>query len=133
MNEHTILLVEDEPGHAHLISRNLERKGWDGEIMVVDDGEPALNRLLRRGEFANTSLPSAVLLDLNLPRVSGVEVLQQIYLDPQAREVPVIILTTSDEPEDISACWDLGYTEYMVKPPDYRKLYERIRGLVERA
>ncbi len=131
MNPQKLLLVEDEPGHVKLISRNLKRIGWEGEIQVFDDGEPAIELLLRRGEYAEVELPAVMLLDLNLPRVPGIEVLQKIADEPLASRIPVIILTTSDEPEDIHACQQLGYKEYMVKPPNYHALYHRIQRLIE--
>lgn len=133
MNPYTILLVEDEPGHVKLITRNLQRSGWDGEIKVLEDGEYAIDLLLRRGEYEFEKLPSIILLDLNLPRVSGLEVLQTIAQDQLAKHIPVIILTTSDEPEDMQGCKTLGYTEYMIKPPNYKALYNRINHLLEAA
>ncbi len=133
MNAKTILLVEDEPGHVKLITRNLQRRGCEEEIKVFNDGEEAVELLLRRGQYADAELPALMLLDLNLPRVSGLQVLQQISSDPLARLVPVIILTTSDEPEDIADCHTLGYQEYMVKPPNYDALYMRIQRLLEKA
>ncbi|MCA9912813.1 MAG: response regulator [Anaerolineae bacterium] len=133
MNKPTVLLVEDEPGHVKLITRNLQRRGCEGEIKVFNDGEDALELLLRRGQYAYAELPSIILLDLNLPRVSGLEVLQQISRDPLASQIPVIILTTSDEPEDILDCHELGYREYMVKPPNYDALYMRMQRLLQEA
>jgi len=131
MSENLLLLIEDEPGHIKLITRNLQRSGWDGEIKVLEDGEPAIDLLLRRGEYQFAELPAVILLDLNLPRVSGLEVLEQISQDPLAQHIPAIILTTSDEPEDIQGCRDLGYNEYMIKPPNYKALYHRINHLLE--
>jgi len=126
-----ILLVEDDPGHVLLIEKNLRRAGVTNEIIKLDDGGRAVDFLFREGEFAaaSTPMPLLILLDLNLPVLSGLQVLQRIKADERTRRIPVVMLTTTDSHHEITKCYDLGCNIYIVKPVDYVKFSETIRNL----
>ncbi len=124
----TILLIEDDPGHARLIEKNIRRAGVNNEIVHVSDGTTALARLAdRTGSLA--SGPMLVLLDLNLPDMSGTDILCRIKEDPELRSVPVVILTTTDDRIEIQRCYDLGCNCYITKPVDYESFATAIRQL----
>ncbi len=129
--EVAILLVEDDPGHARLIEKNLRRSGITNRIVAVDDGQKALDYLHGAGEYADRSpaSPLLVLLDLNMPVLDGYQVLERIKADPQTSRIPVIILTTTDDPREVSRCYDLGCNVYVTKPVDYAQFSEAIRKL----
>lgn len=133
MNEQAvaILLVEDDPGHATLIERNLRRAGVINEIIKLDDGGKAVDFLFKQGEYAGDSNPAPllVLLDLNMPVLDGCQVLERIKSDERTKHIPVVILTTTDSPQEISRCYDLGCNIYVVKPVEYGKFCEAIRNL----
>jgi CheY-like chemotaxis protein len=126
-----ILLVEDDPGHVLLIEKNLRRAGVTNEIIKLDNGGSAVEYLFNEGEFAAASnpIPLLILLDLNLPVLSGFEVLQRIKADERTKRIPVVMLTTTDSPQEITRCYDLGCNIYVVKPVDYVKFSETIRNL----
>lgn len=130
-NEVTILLVEDDPGHARLIEKNLRRAGISNKIILLTDGQKALDFILdnpddeSRGVIKNCLL----LLDLNLPRVDGITVLKRIKGDEKNRHIPVIILTTTDSPGEIARCYEFGCNVYITKPVDYARFSEAIRNL----
>jgi CheY-like chemotaxis protein len=126
-----ILLVEDDPGHVLLIEKNLRRAGVTNEIIKLDDGGRAVDFLFREGEFAaaSTPMPLLILLDLNLPVLNGLQVLQRIKADERTRRIPVVMLTTTDSHQEITKCYDLGCNIYIVKPVDYVKFSETIRNL----
>jgi CheY-like chemotaxis protein len=126
-----ILIVEDDPGHVLLIEKNLRRAGVTNEIIILDDGGRAIDFLFNEGEFAseNNPVPLLILLDINLPVLSGLEVLQRIKADDRTRRIPVVMLTTTDSPHEITKCYDLGCNFYVVKPVDYVKFSETIRNL----
>jgi len=126
-----ILLVEDDPGHVLLIEKNLRRAGVTNEIIKLDDGGRAVEFLFREGEFAAASnpMPLLILLDLNLPVLNGLQVLQRIKADERTRRIPVVMLTTTDSQQEITRCYDLGCNIYIVKPVDYVKFSETIRNL----
>lgn len=127
----TILLVEDENAHARLIERNLRRGGMENEFMVINDGAEALDFLLGRGNYEGRLRPAPllVLLDINLPGMSGFEVLEQIKSNPETRKIPVIILSTTDSPEEINRCYELGCNAYITKPVDYNDFSETVHSL----
>jgi CheY-like chemotaxis protein len=126
-----ILLVEDDPGHVLLIEKNLRRAGVTNEIIKMDDGGRAVEFLFREAEFAAASnpMPLLILLDLNLPVLNGLQVLQRIKADERTRRIPVVMLTTTDSQQEITRCYDLGCNIYIVKPVDYVKFSETIRNL----
>ena len=130
-----ILLVEDNPGHARLIEKNLRRSAISNEIVVLDNGQKAVDYLLGNGKPGKASLsnghapPFLLLLDLNLPVLDGYEVLKLIKKDERTRHIPVIVLTTTDNPNEISRCYELGCNVYITKPVDYDKFSKAIRNL----
>jgi two-component system, chemotaxis family, response regulator Rcp1 len=113
-----VLLVEDNPGDADLTKDTLESGKVLLEISVVVDGEAALDYLLRRGRHAAAEPPDLIILDLNLPRLSGVEVLAQIKKHDQLRAIPVVMLTSSDSERDIARSYEVGASCYVTKPVD---------------
>ena len=117
----TFLLVEDDPGHASLIEKNLRRANIVNELVVVSDGEAALDFVFCRNAHSNRpkSLPLLVLLDLNLPVVDGYEVLRQLKSTEWTRRIPVVVLTTTSDEREINRCYDLGCNVFLSKPVDY--------------
>jgi CheY-like chemotaxis protein len=114
-----ILLVEDDPGDQELTRRALLGGEVPHQLQVVEDGEEALDYLFRRGRYVEAidcPLPELILLDLNLPKLNGKQVLEQIQSDPKLRRIPVVILTTSQQERDIQQCYDSGASSYIVKP-----------------
>jgi CheY-like chemotaxis protein len=127
----TILLVEDDPGHARLIEKNLRRAHITNELVILDDGQKAIDyvdTMLHIGLSADRHqvISFLVLLDLNLPRLDGYKVLQHMRSSTHFQCMPVIILTTTDDPQEIERCYTLGCSIYMVKPVDYTQFSEAI-------
>ena len=127
----TILLVEDDPGHALLIEKNLRRAGIANKIITLDNGRKAVDFLLKEGDYREDRRPAPllILLDLNLPVLDGYQVLKIIKNDARTRQVPVVVLTTTDAAHDISRCYELGCNVYVSKPVDYGQFSEAIRNL----
>ena len=127
----TILLVEDDPGHARLIEKNLRRANIQNEIVTLTDGQQAIDYLFNGGEYAGKQYlpPLLVLLDLNLPVLDGYQVLKRMKADERTRTIPVIVLTTTDDAREVSRCYDLGCNVYVTKPVDYEQFSEAIRQL----
>jgi CheY-like chemotaxis protein len=127
----TILIVDDDDGHVELARRNLRRIGVDNPMIILQDGERALNYLFRRGEFAaRADEQLLLLLDINMPgSVNGVEVLRQIKADPVLRKTPVIMLSTTDDPREVARCYELGCSVYITKPIDSVQFIEAIKRL----
>jgi two-component system response regulator len=113
-----ILLIEDNPSDVDLTRRALEKSRISNELVVAEDGEAALEYLWREGP---NELPALTLLDLNLPKLSGLEVLQRIRGDARTRRLPVVILTSSKEEQDLAAGYDLGVNSYIRKPVDFKQ------------
>ncbi|BBB92022.1 MAG TPA: response regulator [Methylomusa anaerophila] len=113
-----ILLVEDDPGHARLIERNLRRAGIANEIIFIDNGQSAL-------DYLNTPCATGmyecllILLDLNLPVLDGYQVLERIKSGERTKKIPVIILTTTDVPQEVDRCYELGCNIFITKPVQY--------------
>jgi CheY-like chemotaxis protein len=126
-----ILLVEDSPNDIELILAALEENRLANEVVVVRDGEEALDYLYRRGVFRlrMEGNPVVVLLDLKLPKVDGLEVLAQLKSDPNLRVVPVVVLTSSREEQDIINSYTLGTNAYVVKPVDFHEFVDAIKEL----
>jgi len=118
MNSIRVLLVEDNPGDAYLTRESLELARIRVNIDVAIDGEEAMKMLRQEPPFENAERPDLILLDLNLPKVSGREVLAQIKADPQLRPTPVIVLSSSEAENDIDAIYGLGANCYVTKPID---------------
>ena len=127
-----LVVVEDDPGHARLIERNLRRAHLPYTLVLLDDGQAALDYLLLAPEEQGTAQlpqPYIVLLDLNLPGCPGVEVLTRLKSDARTKHIPVIILTTSDERHEIETCYALGCNAYFTKPVAYDQFVEVIQKL----
>jgi len=127
----TILLVEDDPGHALLIEKNLRRAGIANSIVKLDNGQKAVDFLLKKGDYRNDDNPAPllILLDLNMPVLDGYQVLKAIKNDDRTRSVPVVVLTTTDNPHEIARCYELGCNVYVTKPVEYETFSEAIRKL----
>ena len=126
-----ILVAEDDAGHARLIEKNLTRAGLNNPVVRFDNGQAVLDFLFRRGSgrHRTSDVPYLLLLDIRMPQVDGIEVLRQIKQDSELRKVPVIILTTTDDPREVERCHSIGCASYIVKPVDYNKFAEAITGL----
>jgi CheY-like chemotaxis protein len=126
-----ILLAEDDEGHAYLVQENLQEAGIANEIVHVRDGQEALDYLRSEGAYVGRvpNGPLLLLLDINMPRVDGVEVLRQLREDPRTIQLPVIMLTTTDDPREVVRCYDLGCGSYVTKPVEYDRFVEAIRRL----
>jgi len=120
----TIVLIEDDPGHARLIEKNIRRAGVNNGILHFENGTAGLEHLLNNGHA-----PTLVLLDLNLPDMSGTQILEKLKSNNGTRHVPVIVLTTTDDKVEIQKCYDLGCNVYITKPVDYDAFATAIRQL----
>lgn len=132
MSEHVILLVEDNPGDEELTLRALRRSNIGNDVEVTRDGAAALDYLFARGAYADRTgkeLPQLVLLDLNLPKVGGLDVLRGIRGDPRTKLLPVVILTSSQEDRDLLDGYELGANSYIVKPVDFTQFADAVRQL----
>lgn len=127
----SILLAEDDEGHASLVQRNLKRSGIVNDFIHVRDGQEALDFLRGQGGFAERvpNGPLLLLLDINMPRLNGVEVLQQIKDDERLSKIPVVMLTTTDDPREVERCYQLGCGVYITKPVLYEEFIEAIKRL----
>src|SRR5437868_4841091 len=126
-----VVLAEDDDGHAALVQRNLRRCGIANELVRVCDGQAALDYIRRRGPYAERvpDGPLLLLLDINMPRVDGVEVLRQVRADPALAKLPIIMLTTTDDPREVERCYQLGCSVYVTKPVEYDKFVEAVQRL----
>lgn len=132
MEEKVILLVEDNPDDEALTLRAFRKNNMMNRIVVVRDGEEALDFLFRRAAFATRDLdeiPEMVLLDLKLPKIDGLEVLRQIRSDPRTRLLPVVILTSSKEEQDLIQWYSHGSNSYVRKPVDFNQFLEAVKQL----
>jgi len=126
-----ILVAEDDEGHAALITRNLKRVGIANQTIRFPDGQETLDFLFQRGDGLKRDDGDAflLLLDIRMPKVDGIEVLRQIKGDPELKKIPVVMLTTADDPRDVAKCHALGCSNYITKPVDYEHLVHIIRQL----
>jgi CheY-like chemotaxis protein len=129
--EVVILIAEDDAGHAVLIEKNLRRVGLHNPIQRFENGQDILDFLFRRtsGPQRRVDTGYLLLLDIRMPKVDGVEVLRQVKDDPSLRMLPVIMLTTTEDPREVARCHELGCNNYLVKPVDYDKFSEAIKQL----
>jgi CheY-like chemotaxis protein len=126
-----ILLVEDDPGDTLITTEALERSRVTNNLTCVVNGEEALSYLRRSGEYADATRPDLVLLDLNLPRRDGREVLAEVKADESLRRIPVVVLTTSQAEEDVLRSYDLHANAYVTKPVDFDRFVHVVRGIDE--
>lgn len=132
MSSKDILLIEDNPSDIALTQRALARNNITNTLVVAQDGQEGLDYLFGAGVYAGrdvATLPVLVLLDLKLPKVDGLEVLRTLRADPRTHRVPVVILTSSNEEQDIAAGYDLGVNSYIRKPVDFLQFTETVRQL----
>lgn len=132
MKAKSILLVEDNPQDELLILRALKKVSLANEVEVVRDGQQAIDHLFGVGEFAasaNAELPAVVLLDIGLPRISGLEVLARLRADERTRLLPVVILTSSDEERDRLKSYEEGANSFVRKPLDFAEFAETVARL----
>jgi CheY-like chemotaxis protein len=127
----TILLAEDDPGHARLIEKNLRRANVKNEIVFASNGQEVVDYLFSEGEYSGKEPPShlLVLLDLNMPVLDGYQVLQRMKSDERTKRIPVIVLTTTDDAREVTRCYDLGCNVYITKPVDYEQFADAMRKL----
>lgn len=124
-----ILLVEDNPGDVRLIKEALKEGKIENNLDVVIDGEQALSFLYKKGDYLNVITPDLILLDLNLPKINGFEVLEKIKNDPQLKIIPVIVLTTSQSERDIIESYALHVNCYVSKPVEYDSFMTVVRSI----
>lgn len=127
-----ILLVEDNPDDVEITKRALEEGKVRNTLYVVRDGQEALDFLYHQGEYVDESKaprPGLILLDIRLPKIDGIEVLGRLKSDPNFRKIPIIMLTVSDNDEDINKCYDLGANSYIVKPVEFDKFVQAMKSL----
>lgn len=132
MSEKVVLLVEDNPDDEALTLRALRKHNLANEIVVARDGQEALDYLFGEGSYSgrDTSvLPQVILLDLKLPKVDGLQVLERLRADPRTHHVPVVVLTSSAEEKDLIRSYDLGANSYVRKPVDFEQFLEAARQL----
>lgn len=130
--DRTILLVEDNPDDVELTLRAFDRSDVVNDIVVAGDGEQALDYLFATGAHAGrdaTRLPAVVLLDLQLPKIDGLEVLRRLREDERTRRLPVVVLTSSNEEQDVLMSYDLGANSFVRKPVDFAQFREAARQL----
>jgi len=126
-----ILLVEDNPGDVRLTKEALKDAKVLNDIYVARDGVEAMEFMHREGSFANVPIPDLILLDLNLPRKDGREVLAEIKKDPKLKHIPIVVLTTSKADEDIIKTYNLHANAYITKPVDINRFVEIMHALEE--
>ncbi len=122
-----VLLVEDNEGDVRLIKEAFHESKVDKSFSVAKDGEDALNFLYRRGQYVNSVRPDIILLDINLPRKNGFEVLEQIKNDPSLKKIPVIMLSSSSSEDHIHKSYDLSANCYVTKPVDFDEYIQVVK------
>jgi two-component system response regulator len=132
LNEVEILLVEDNPRDAEMTLRALKRHNLTNNVHWVKDGAEAIDFLFATGSYADRNIfrkPKVILLDLKLPKVSGIEVLKQIKADERTRVIPVAVLTSSKEDQDLDECYQHGVNSYIVKPVEFESFVKAVADL----
>jgi CheY-like chemotaxis protein len=128
--EVTILIADDDLGHVRLIEKNLQRAGLHNPVQRFENGQDILDFLFTRNDpHRGKEASFLLLLDIRMPKVDGVEVLRRIKADAELKKIPVIMLTTTDDPREVERCHTLGCSTYIVKPVDYDKFAEAIKQL----
>jgi CheY-like chemotaxis protein len=126
-----ILLVDDNPGDARLVAEGLKAAAPAARLSVVRDGVEAIRSLRREGQYATAPTPDLILLDLRMPRKSGLEVLAEVKQDPNLRSIPVVVLTSSDAPQDIRMAYHLHANCYIAKPMELTGFLEAMKAVSE--
>ncbi len=132
MNQEVIILIaEDDEGHAELIRKNLVRAGIANHIIHFRDGQEVVDYLFCRGNGPHRKSGDAfvLLLDIRMPKLDGTEVLEQVKANPELRKIPVLMITTTDDPREVERCHALGCNNYLTKPVEYDKFVQSIRQL----
>jgi CheY-like chemotaxis protein len=127
-----ILLIEDNPHDAELALRALKKHGLTNKVQLLQDGAEALDFIFATGAFANRNInarPKVIFLDLKLPKVDGLEVLRRVKEDERTRSIPVVVMTSSQEEQDIVESYRLGVNSYIVKPVDFDKFVQSVADL----
>ncbi len=127
-----ILLVEDNPYEAELAIRSLRKYNFTNNLHHIDDGAEALDFIFERGKYTPTSTraqPKLILLDIKLPKVDGIEILRQLKANDKTKTIPVVILTSSKENQDIKICYELGANSYIVKPVGFDSFSKAVAEL----
>lgn len=131
-SEIEVLLVEDNASDAEMTIRTLKKNNLGNKLLHLKDGAEALDFIFAEGEYSGRqveSIPKVILLDLKMPKVSGIEVLRRIKTDERTRKIPVVVLTSSKEDPDIQECYALGVNSYVVKPVDFNEFQKAISEL----
>ena len=132
MSEHraiNIIMVEDDEGHARLIEKNIRRAGISNDLRHFSNGTSALDYLFNDAHGPSQNGPALILLDLNLPDMSGLDILAKIKGDDKLKRSPVVVLTTTDDKIEIERCYDMGANVYITKPVNYESFSDAIRQL----
>ncbi|MEW6380326.1 MAG: response regulator [bacterium] len=127
-----ILLVEDDPVHIKLVERAIKKSGFNNQLTVIKDGEAVFNYLFNQNtEISGEEFvyPHLILLDINLPKINGLEILRRIKQSPQLQHIPVVILTTSSNRTDLEKCSEYHANSYVIKPLDYDEFNQKIRSI----
>jgi CheY-like chemotaxis protein len=125
----SIVMIEDDEGHARLIEKNVRRAGVNNEIIPFGNGTDALNFLMGEDIGGPAGRQVLVLLDLNLPDMTGIDILERLKTNPRTKRTPVVVLTTTDDNREIQRCYDLGANVYITKPVNYDSFANAIRQL----
>jgi len=131
MTPRRILLVDDSPRDTEMALDALHQYHLANEVTTLRDGAEALDFIFRRGDYAGRdgADPAVIMLDLKMPRVDGIEVLRQLKADPRFRRIPVVVMTSSREDQDLARCYELGVNAYVVKPLTFHEFIEAIKTL----
>ena len=127
--EVVILLAEDDEGHAGLIRKNLAREGIVNQVLHFKDGQEVMDFLFQKGDGPQRQSGAiyVLLLDIRMPKLDGMEVLAQLKADPELRKIPVIMITTTDDPREVERCHALGCSNYITTPVDYKRHVNAVR------
>lgn len=130
-NKIVTLLAEDDAGHAALMIKNLKHSGFCRTVFHFKNGQETLNFLFRKGKdpVRKRNTAYVLLLDLKMPKLDGIEILQRIKKDKELSKIPVIIITTADDPKEVERCYSLGCSNYITKPVNYDELADSIKQL----
>lgn len=127
----SILLIEDDAIHMKLIRRALEKSGYGDNIIYLDDGEKAIAYLFSDDKTGKHSLPRLIIMDINLPKINGIEVLRRIKEDEKLRIIPVVMLTTSSNRMDMQKCFKYNANSYIVKPLDFQNFMDKMKNVAQ--